>query len=269
MVYYIKAAANVPVEGQELMQNVYNCCLEGNPADKHIFSSGSTAHIQTDIQFLPLTPLIKGDADITTLLKRMNCGKLEIQYLSKSFSSSVCCSLIRFKDDSRSEIHTILSFTFNVTHDCIEVVTFCCDGVGGGTIFNFLINAINCGIDKCISEPEYERKIILSSLPEAEGFYRKYGFDTFARENGFDVLQKSFRKRSIESVIIPINDRDGSISCQPIKKQKKGGTITKNKKQKIRNSRYTIRKNNRKSKNKMTRRYRYNLILLDKSRRWS
>jgi hypothetical protein len=289
MVYYIKAAANVPVEGQELMQNVYNCCLEGNPADKDIFSSGSTAHIQTDIQFIPLTPLIKGDADITTLLKRMNCGKLEIQYLSKNFSSSGCCTLLRFKDESLEKIHTILSFKFNTIYDCVEVVTFCCDDVGGGTIFNFLINAVNCGVNRCDPASEYERKIILSSLPEAEGFYRKYGF----KRSGTTpvesyIFEKLFHKKSQESAIIPIQhpeiteeiteeivegslSRKDEIQTTPIigKRDRNGdiiidrngGTIkkTKNKKQKKQKkhtTKYKKRKS-RKSKNKMTRRYKY------------
>jgi len=288
MVYYIKPAANVPVEGEELMLRVYQCCLEGNPHDKHIFSSGSAAHIQTDIKFQPLTPSIMGDADITTLIKKMKCRTLETQFLSRIFSSSGCCTLLRFKADNLREIHTILSFKFNTIYDCVEVVTFCCDDVGGGTIFNFLINAVNCGIDKCESQPEYERKIILSSLPEAKDFYKKYGFKrsgTTPVESS--IFEKLFHKKSQESAIIPIQhpaieeikteiiersisgssnreetpqtrkrsrseETPQSSDSEDRHRTKHGGTIKNNKKQKRHTTKYN-KKRSRQTKNKFTR----------------
>jgi hypothetical protein len=112
MVYYIKAAANVPEQGKELMSHVYQCCLEGNPADKHIFSSGSAAHIQRDIQFIPFEELNIGYFDMKSLLENMSCSELDIDYLVKKYSSNNYCSLIRFEDDSHTSIHTILSFSF-------------------------------------------------------------------------------------------------------------------------------------------------------------
>jgi hypothetical protein len=288
MVYYIKPAANVPDEGKELMSHVYECCLEGNPDDKHIFSSGTAAHIQTDIKFQQLTPSIKGDADITTFIKIMKCGTLETQFLSRNFSSSGCCTLLRFKDESLEKIHTILSFKFNTIYDCVEVVTFCCDDVGGGTIFNFLINAVNCGVNRCDPASEYERKIILSSLPEAKSFYRKYGF----KRSGTTpvesyIFEKLFHKKSQESAIIPIQHPaieeikteiiERSISGSSNREEppqtrkrirseetpqsndsedrpttKHGGTIKNNKKQKRHTTKYKKRKS-RQTKNKFTR----------------
>jgi hypothetical protein len=282
MVYYIKAATNISDEGKELMGHVYQCCLEGNPDDKHIFTSGSAAYIQTDIKFLPLTPSIMGDLDITARIKKMKCGTLELSFLSLAFYSSLCFSLIRFKDESLKEIHTILSFKFNNPSHCIEVRTFCCDDVGGGTIFNFLINAVNCGIDNCDPDSGYERKIILSSLPEAKSFYRKYGFKQIPTTPLDDsILQKSFDKQPHISGIIPIKhpeiteeiteeivegslSREDEIHTTPIigKRDRNGdiiidrngGTIkkTKNKKQKKYTTKYKKRKS-RKSKNKFTR----------------
>jgi hypothetical protein len=205
MVYYIKAAANVPEQGKELMSHVYQCCLKGNPVDKHIFSSGSAAHIQRDIHFKPFEELKMGYFHMNQRLEQMSCSELDINYLVKKYNSNNYCSLIRFEADS--SIHTILSFSFNTQEDCIEVNTFCCNGIGGGTIFNFLINAVNCGIDRCIPESEYERKIILSSLPEAEDFYKKYGFTYKKTQYGLDVLEKHIKPPPVISAVIPINNQ--------------------------------------------------------------
>jgi len=278
--YYIKKATNIIFEGEEIMNNIYECCIEGNPANKKIHSSGSADYIQTDIHFQELTPKIKGDADIITLIKKMKCNKLENQFLSKSFSSSRCFTLIRFTDVNHTKIHTILSFSFNKQHDCVEVDTFCCVEIGGGTLLNFLINAVNCGIDRCDPASEYERKIILSSLPEAESFYRKYGFErsvTTPVDNS--IFEKIFHKNSQESVIIPIQHPaieeikteiiESSISRsidreEPPQTRKRsrsedrrrtrrgGGTIKKNKKQKRHTTKYN-KKKSRQTKNKFNR----------------
>ena len=136
--YYIKAATNISDEGKELMGHVYQCCIDGNPVDKHIFTSGSAAYIQRGIKFKPFEELKMGYFDMKNRLEKMSCRELDINYLVKKYGSGNYCSLIRFEADS--SIHTILSFSFNTHEDCIEVNTFCCNGIGGGTIFNFLIN---------------------------------------------------------------------------------------------------------------------------------
>jgi len=140
------------------------------------------------------------------LLEKMSCRELAIDYLVKKYGSGNYCSLIRFNDTSHTSIHTILSFSFNSQEDCIEVNTFCCDGIGGGTIFNFLINAVKCGVDRCNPESEYERKIILSSLPEAEDFYKKYGFTYVKRQFGH-ALEKHIKPPEVISAVIPIDDK--------------------------------------------------------------
>lgn len=203
MVYYIKAATNIPEKGEELMGHVYDCCLKGNPHDKHIFTSGSAAYIQSGIKFKPFEELKMGYFDMKKRLEKMSCRELDVNYLVKKYGSGNYCSLIRFEADS--SIHTILSFSFNTLEDCIEVNTFCCNGIGGGTIFNFLINAVNCGVSRCNPDSEYERKIILSSLPEAEDFYKKYGF-TYVKTQFGNALEKHINPPPVVSAIIHIDD---------------------------------------------------------------
>jgi len=192
--FFIKEATDISQQGEELMTKIVECCVSGNPDNKDIFSKGSAAFIRTDIQFKPLS---MGYFEILSRLKNMKCGELNIEYLSKQISSSKCCTLIQFRDDSLREIHTILSFSFNDNKNCVEIETFCCDGVGGGTLFNFVINAVKCGISKCTAK--YDNKITLSALNEAVPFYYKYDFKYIKTIAGLDVLEK------ILSVPVEIN----------------------------------------------------------------
>jgi hypothetical protein len=200
--FYIKEATLNPEEGEELMNAITQCCIDGNPDNRKIYTNGSSKYIQTDIKFYKLT---MGYFDIRSRLKRMKCGELDIDYVSHAFGKSKCCSLIQFRDDTLSHIQTILSFSFNDVNNCIEVETFCCDGIGGGTLFNFLINAVNCGISKCRSP--YERKIILSALDEALDFYYKYDFEYTYTKNGLDVLERTESSPSRE-ISIDNNDKE-------------------------------------------------------------
>jgi hypothetical protein len=69
-----------------------------------------------------------------------------------------------------------------------------------------LINAVNCGIDRFHTESGYDRKIILSSLPEAEYFYKKYGFKYTKTQYGLDVFEKHIKPPPVISAEIPIDD---------------------------------------------------------------
>jgi hypothetical protein len=184
--FYIKEATINPEGGQELMNAITQCCIDGNQENRKIHTKGSSNYIQTDIKFNKLTMAY---FDFHMRLRRMKCGELAMDYVSRTFNSLRCCSLIQFRDDTLSHIQTILSFSFNNAKKCIEVDSFCCDGIGGGTLFNFLINAVNCGISNCRSP--YERKIILSALYEARDFYYKYDFKYTYTKNGLDVLERT------------------------------------------------------------------------------
>ena len=214
LVYHIKKATSVPDEGEELMEHIYNCCISGNPKNKKIHSSGSSTHIQTDIQYTEL-PDSMSQYQMSSRIHNMHCENLSNQYISRKLSDAKCCSLITFTDRTLNDIHTILSFSFSAVNECIEVETFCCNGRGGGTLFNFLINAVKCGISEC--KKDYERTIILSALKEALGFYDKYGFETVGRDReGMDVLARQLTQDSEEHIISEKTRIDDSHTIQNI-----------------------------------------------------
>jgi len=177
--YYIKRADTTDIveEGRMLMDEIYDCCINGNPENRQIFTSGSSGHITPHIEFKPYD---KSHKETYDMVREMDCGELGNQYLWSGFQSYEYCTLIEFQDHSHTKIKTILSFSFNEENKCIEINSFCCSPRGGGgNIFNFVLNAVKCGIYNCmLNGQEYLPKIILTCLPGAERFYEKFGFRT-------------------------------------------------------------------------------------------
>lgn len=188
-VYHIKRAESLSNEGGELMEHIYQCCMEGNPRFKKIYTTRNPEHIKTDIQFTPL-PTTMTQFNMQGSIFNMHCGSLDKNYVIHKYADPTCCSLIQFTDSTLKTIHTILSFSFNETHHCIKVETFCCNGVGGGTLFNFLINSVKCGLSRC-KKGQYPRAFMLNTIDESMGFYHKYGLQRIAKdEEGMDVLKR-------------------------------------------------------------------------------
>jgi len=199
--YYIKRANTghetyIHEDGLMLMDEIYHCCTEPDPKNRQIFRSGSTAYIKTDIHFLPYDT-----ADFHTRMRKMimamNCGDLAYINLLGDFMSEQCCTLIEFEDEYHTIIKTILTFSFNHENKCIEINSFCCSTQGGGNVFNFVLNAAKCGIDKCKSKGKvYYPKIILTSLPGAVPFYEKFGFKMKIRTLHFPIFEKELDEES-------------------------------------------------------------------------
>ena len=201
--YYIKKnTRNFLGPGKYLMDEIYICCIKRNDGRNKIHTVNQN-HIVTDILFEDLNKLkiILSEDEI----KKMNCGKMSRDYLYDSYINETRIALISI-DNNTGGIHTLLTFYFNHIYECIEIDTFC-SKPGGGTIFNFLINAIKCGIDKCKKTDTithtFEQKFRLKSLnnPRTLGFYAKYGFQApYQKVWENDELVPLERKLSVDSI---------------------------------------------------------------------
>ena len=267
--YYIKKTDTTYTDpaGHMLMDAIYDCCIDGNPDNRKIFTSGSSQYINPDIRFARYN-IPEFDTKMRKMIMAMDCGDLANQYIWSYFLSDEYCSLIEFEDDSK--IKTVLSFSFNTENNCIEINSFCCSTRGGGNILNFLLNAVKCGINICsMKGKEYVPKIILTSSHAAIEFYEKFGFtketeletkfqielhDTVERlpSNTNKEEQTSQEKKTPEP-----KKRNRSISIEEPQisesrqegdkiKRRKGGTIKKH------TTKYKKRKS-RQTKNKFTR----------------
>jgi hypothetical protein len=192
-----KRATEFDGDGEELMKAIHRCCEDGTGDFSKIHTSRPSNPIRTDLRFQPLEIDIKNNIKLkditipkfifdTVLILGMNCGPLNKELLTTHFYMDDNCSLLKFilnTAEGTIKLDTILVFTFNSKTRSIEVLSFCCDTKGGGVIFNFLINAVKCGLkmstsDKKMSTPDkYNREIILTALDEAISFYKKYGLE--------------------------------------------------------------------------------------------
>lgn len=173
--YYIKNRTS-DLDGSPLMNAIYDCCKNSNYSRNKIHTRNKN-YITTNINFQDLTIPLSYNA-----IQQMNCGKLSRDYLYDSYMHQNASALISI--DNTRKINTLLTFYFNSKNGCIEIDAFCSE-LGGGTIFNFLINAIKCGIEKCKKTHTYERKFMLKSLndPETLGFYAKYDLEEPGQKN--------------------------------------------------------------------------------------
>jgi hypothetical protein len=192
--YFVKEATGFDGYGEELMQEVHRCCKEGTGEFQKIHTSSSSSHFpEKSLQFLPIKLDEKNNIHLPGssisipisipkfifegMILNMRCGNLNNYSLSLDFLNPKNCSLIRFilnPNENSVILDTLLVFTFNNDKRSIEVKSFCCSTQGGGVIFNFLINAVKCGLAKCPTD-KYPREIILTALEEAVPFYKKYG----------------------------------------------------------------------------------------------
>jgi hypothetical protein len=195
--FFFKKATEFDGDGKELMKAIHRCCEDGTGDFSKIHTSRPSNPIRTDLRFQPLEIDINNNIKLkditipkfifdTVLILGMNCGPLNKELLTTHFYMDDNCSLLKFilnTDEETIKLDTILVFTFNSKTRSIEVLSFCCDTKGGGVIFNFLINAVKCGLkmstsDKKMSTPDkYNREIILTALDEAISFYKKYGLE--------------------------------------------------------------------------------------------
>ena len=188
--YFFKRATECVGYGEELMKAIHRCCEHGTGDFSKIHTSRPSNPIRTDLRFQPLEIDIKNNIKLkditipkfifdTVLILGMNCGPLNKELLTTHFYMDDNCSLLKFilnTDEGTIKLDTILVFTFNSKTRSIEVLSFCCDTKGGGVIFNFLINAVKCGL-KMSTADKYNREIILTALDEAISFYKKYGLE--------------------------------------------------------------------------------------------
>jgi len=191
--YYIKNRTSDAHGGTTLMSAIYDCCTSGNYGRSKVHTENRN-RISTNIFFQDLTRNLT-----ETEIEKMDCGHLSRDYLYNSYMRKNTSALICI-DDNTDEIHTLLTFYFNSEKKCIEIDAFC-SKPGGGTIFNFLINAIKCGIEKCKKTHNYERKFILKSLNNEEtlGFYTKYGM-----KEPIESAQKNKKKKLGKNDLVPL-----------------------------------------------------------------
>jgi hypothetical protein len=173
--YYIKnrtSATNTNSKGTLLMDEIYNCCKNKNFGRSKIHTQNKE-HVLTNIVFNDLKTNLKY---YENKIHEMDCGELDNYYLFSSYEQNDRSSLICL--EKNNIVYTLLTFYFDGEKNCIVIDAFC-SKPGGGSIFNFLINAIKCGIKICKKKHNisYERKFYLSSLnnPSTLGFYTKYG----------------------------------------------------------------------------------------------
>jgi len=192
--YFVKEATVFDGYGEELMQAVHRCCKEGTGEFQKIHTSSSSSHFpEKSLQFLPIKLDEKNNIHLPGssisipisipkfifegMILNMRCGNLNNYSLSRDFLNPKNCSLIRFifnPNEKSVILDTLLVFSFNNDKKTIEVKSFCCSSKGGGVIFNFLINAVKCGLARYPTD-KYPREIILTALEEAVPFYKKYG----------------------------------------------------------------------------------------------
>jgi hypothetical protein len=202
--YFIKPFSVHTREDKPIMTNIYWCCIGKYPIRPRIHSKGSSTYIDTNIQFTPLPKT--DDANVLDMLSKMNCHSLNHEYIAEQYNSEKCMTLLRFHPGLTS-LHSFLTFTFNRDYHCIEVVSFCSDERGGGTLFNFLINAVKCSLSKC--KTPYERQIILSPLENSIGFYEKYGFMHIETDD--KLLQRHLSMSSDPThTVISLDDNNSS-----------------------------------------------------------
>ena len=189
--YYIKNRTS-DLDGTPLMNAIYDCCKNSNYGRSKIHTRNKN-YIVTNINFQDLNGILTYDA-----IQQMNCGKLSRDYLYDSYMHQNTSALISIYNNT-GKINTLLTFYFNSKNGCIEIDAFCSE-LGGGTIFNFLINAIKCGIEKCEKTHTYERKFMLKSLniPETLGFYAKYDLKEPGQKNKKKKLGKN------DDVLVPL-----------------------------------------------------------------
>lgn len=175
--YYIKnRTSEKPTnsKGTLLMDEIYNCCKNKNFGRSKIHTQNKE-RVLTNIVFDDLETDLKYYGN---KIDEMKCGIMDNYYLFSSYEQLDRTSLICLDDENI--IYTLLTFYFDSKKDCIVIDAFC-SKPGGGNIFNFLINAIKCGIKICKKKHNinYERKFYLSSLnnPSTLGFYAKYGLE--------------------------------------------------------------------------------------------
>jgi hypothetical protein len=214
-------------EIKELLDNIYTCCINGNIGRneyyyRKIHRKNAKYVIPTDIKFKNIngkysSGTVYNDAVIKQRFSTMKEDKEEVfgsKYLQDSYFRQENSALISFdKDDN---IYTILTFSYNINYNCIEIDTFWSNLGGGGIMMNFLINAVKCGISLCSNAKKYNNKILVYSTDDKETikFYKKFNFIdeddslTFIRDLSLDsfdsipnkeVLEESTRINRIEN----------------------------------------------------------------------
>jgi len=191
--YAIKKASSLyDPTGMELMNRIYDCIIQGKVKQSKMYRA-NPQYIQTGLVFedYSTTPRLM-DADrsayeMNVKIMNMKCGNLNQFFLTDSFNSPENTSLIRFNADK--SIHTLLVFGYS--QKGIEIDSVCADTKGGGgTLINYLINAVKCGIKHCNFPRMYRRTILLFALPEAIDFYKKFGFQEEQPLNKNDLMRK-------------------------------------------------------------------------------
>jgi len=180
--YYLKKGTVPPFishkKADEIMNQIHECILEDKVNQRRIYRNAKPEIIETNLQFLELSTTDKKTNHLVeTLIQfNMDCETLDPEYVLEAYKTPDCSSLIRMTPEGY--IHTILVFFYNTLHDTIEVKVLCCDVKtrGGGTVFNYLINAVKCAIPMCKVPSMYKNEIRLDALTPAIHFYKKFGF---------------------------------------------------------------------------------------------
>lgn len=216
--YYFKKATTFDPFGRQLMEAIHNCCENGTGDFQKVHRSGQRYPIKTDLKFQPLgyengsiilnehTRISQPDFNI--LIYNMYCGNLNQDELIAGFNWHNNCSLLEFilnPQGTGISLNTILVFTFKPDTSSIEVLYFCCHTRGGGVIFNFLINAVKCGLKMC-PPGKYPREITLKALRDAVEFYKKYGLEHGPHGDDGSYLTVLSRSLSSATNTMPIEE---------------------------------------------------------------
>lgn len=216
--YVINKSDNVLLndESKELLDNIYNCCINGNigvsitgneyhykkmykkklqdidtninldTKDTNInldnnqyinLDTNQYINLDTNIKFIDINKSKYDYAKILNEIDEIKTNKnLRLAYLTNSFLDQKNTVLITF--DEIDNLHTILTFFYNNSENCIEVDVIWSKPGGGAVMMNFLINAIKCAINKCTNPSIYKRKLILKSIPDEKtiDFYKRFNF---------------------------------------------------------------------------------------------
>ena len=182
-----------------LLLYIKECCKKGNTGFEKIYSSSPSdiKYITTGIKFSEFT---SGPDVLVDSIRNLNCGTLSNDYLIDSFIDVENYALIRL--DSSNNLYSLLTYTFNATNNCIEVIGFC-SKVGGGTIFNFFMNAVKCAFADMIkydpdSAAQLKHEIKLNSLldPPTLNFYFKFGFEDDGRPGYLRPLRRQVSEQT-------------------------------------------------------------------------
>ena len=216
--YYFKKATTFDPFGRQLMEAIHNCCENGTGDFQKVHRSGQRYPIKTDLKFQPLgyengsiilnehTRISQHDFNI--LIYNMYCGNLNQDELIAGFNWHNNCSLLEFilnPQGTGISLNTILVFTFKPDTSAIEVLYFCCHTRGGGVIFNFLINAVKCGLKMC-PPGKYPREITLKALRDAVEFYKKYGLEHGPHGDDGSYIPVLSRSLSSATTTMPIEE---------------------------------------------------------------